>query len=92
MKICKLNILLSFNSLYLLFVSVPSSITKRFEKVQRDFLYGGMGEELKYHLVDWESISAPIQQGGLGIRPVVPFNQALLGKWLWRFATEEEGL
>ncbi len=42
----------------------------------------------KFHLVSWHKISSPIQQGGLGIRQLVPFNQALLGKWLWRFASE----
>jgi hypothetical protein len=34
-------------------------------------------------------VCSPIDEGGLGIRNVRRFNQALLVKWLWRFAHEE---
>uniref|UniRef100_A0A2N9H476 Reverse transcriptase domain-containing protein n=1 Tax=Fagus sylvatica TaxID=28930 RepID=A0A2N9H476_FAGSY len=68
--------------------AVPTSVAHRIEKFQRDFLWGGIGEEFKYHLVNWRTICSPIQQGGLGLRRIISFNQALLGKWLWRFANE----
>ena len=31
---------------------------------------------------------SPIERGGLGIRSVVSFNQALLENWLWKYGHE----
>jgi hypothetical protein len=69
---------------------IPADVAKRIEKIQRDFLWGGLNEEVKLHLVDWDTVCSPISEGGLGIRNVRKFNQALLGKWLWRCAHEGE--
>jgi hypothetical protein len=71
---------------------VPMSIARRIEKVQRDFLWGGMGGEQKLHLVNWNQVCHPVWVGGLGIQNVHKFNQALLGKWLWRYANQHETL
>lgn len=61
---------------------IPASVGARIEKLQRDFLWGGIGDEFKYHLVKWSKVCTPVSEGGLGIRNLVVFNKALLGKWL----------
>ena len=62
------------------------------EKLQRDILWGGMGDEFKFHLVKWDTICNPIQSGGLGVRNLTMFNGALVGKWLCRYGHEREAL
>ncbi|KAG2724060.1 hypothetical protein I3760_01G000400 [Carya illinoinensis] len=71
---------------------IPARVAFRIEKLQRDFLWGGIGEEFKFHLVRWEQVCRPISNGGLGIRKLRTFNRALLGKWLWRYHREPEAL
>uniref|UniRef100_A0A2N9HRV7 Kinesin motor domain-containing protein n=1 Tax=Fagus sylvatica TaxID=28930 RepID=A0A2N9HRV7_FAGSY len=77
---------------YVSLFSIPTSVAQHLEKIQRDFLWGVMGEEFKYHLVSWDRVCKPLRYGGLGIKILVLFNQAFLGKWLWRYATEKEAL
>lgn len=61
---------------------IPTRVANRIEKLQRDFLWGGISNEFKYHLVSWDKVYSPIFKGGLGIRNLRAFNRALLGKWL----------
>ena len=58
------------------------------EKIQRDFLWGDVSDEFKFHLVNWPQVCKPMEVGGLGVRNLIQFNQTLLGKWLWRFAND----
>ena len=51
-----------------------------------------MGEEFKHHLVGWDKVCTPKEQGRLGVRSLILVNKALLGKWLWRFGLEEHHL
>jgi hypothetical protein len=66
------------------------SVAKHIEKLKRNFLWGGLGEEFKFHLVKWKKVCTPIKEGGLGIRNLLVFNRALLGKWLWRYGIERD--
>ena len=71
---------------------IPVFVAKRIEKIQRDFLWKGLGEEFKFHLVKWDAICSPCMNGGLAIHNLRVFNEALLGKWLWRYGLERDTL
>jgi hypothetical protein len=72
----------SIPTYFLSLFPIPMSIARRIEKLQRDFLWGGLEEEHKFHLVNWQQVCTPLYCGGLGIRNVAIFNKALLGKSL----------
>ena len=59
---------------------ILASMANRIARLQRDFLWGGLGDEPKFHLVDWSTMCTPLSLGGLGIRNLGTFNVALLGK------------
>ena len=56
-------------------------MANKIEKMQRDFLWGGMGGESKSRLVGCDKVCVPMANGGLGIRKLTIFNKALLEKY-----------
>jgi len=56
---------------------LPASVGARIEKLQQDFLWEGISDEFKYHLVSWSNVCTSISEGGLGIKNLVMFNRAL---------------
>ena len=59
---------------------LPSSVKRRLEKIQRDFLWGGGNLERKPHLVRWELVCLSKKKGGLGVKCLYILNKALLAK------------
>jgi len=48
-----------------LFIKKKKSVGARSEKLQRDFLWGSIGDEFKYHLVSWSKVCNPILEGSV---------------------------
>ena len=44
------------------------------------------------HLLNWSLVSLDKKDEHLGSRKLPTLNKALLGKWSWRFASENEAL
>ncbi|KAJ9688885.1 hypothetical protein PVL29_014502 [Vitis rotundifolia] len=73
---------------FLSLFKIPASVATRIERMQRDFLWSGVGEDKRDHLVSWDVVCNPKEKGGLGFGRISLRNSALLGKWLWRYPRE----
>ncbi|RVW39554.1 Transposon TX1 uncharacterized 149 kDa protein [Vitis vinifera] len=79
-------------SYFLSLFKMPASVAAKIERLQRDFLWSGVGEGKRDHLVRWDVVCKPKTIGGLGLGNISWRNLALLGKWLWRYPREGSAL
>ena len=82
----------SLPTYYLSLFTIPASVANRIEKIQRNFLWGGKEFGTNIHLLNWDMVCSLNTQGGLGVKKLLVFNKALLGKCLWHFGREELSL
>ena len=75
---CLSSIPLYFLSLF----RIPVAIAQNIEKLMRDFLWSGVGDSRRDHLVSWEVCCKPEKEGGLGLGNIVSKNKSLAAKWL----------
>jgi hypothetical protein len=82
----------SLPTYFLSLFTIPKHVAEKIEKLQRNFLWGGLEDGFKHHLVGWNTLCCPLANGGLGVRRVAVINRTLLGKWMWWFGREETHL
>ena len=81
-KVTLINSVLNALPIYLLsFFKIPQKVVHRLVALQRNFLWA-----------KWEDVCLPKAEGGLGIKDIAKFNEALLGKWIWALASEQKQL
>lgn len=50
--------------------------------LRKSLLWQGGLHTKKYHLIDWEIVCSPKDQGGLGVLDLIYMNKCLLAKWI----------
>jgi hypothetical protein len=71
-RLTLINSTLSSLPTYLLSLfPILARVANRLEKLQRDFLWGGIGDEFKFHLVNWPTICSSKASGGLGVKNMI---------------------
>ena len=76
---------------YLSLFKAPISIYNRIISIQRRFLWEWGREKIAISWVSWETVCKSREEGGLRIKDIRLFNNALLAKWKWLLVSNEQG-
>jgi hypothetical protein len=63
---------------------IPETVCKRLDSLINAFWWGHDPGRKKLHMTNWDTITKPKAQGGLGIKKFGPMNKALITKQYWR--------
>ena len=77
---------------YLSFFKAPIDVCNKIRRTQANFLLGWGHKGRKIRWMKWRTICSPIDAGGLGVKDIKCFNDALLSKWKWRYELSKKGL
>lgn len=71
---------------------LPGIILDYLDRMNSNFLWGLSDSKSKIHWVEWNKVTRPTEEGGLGIQTAKGRNLAYLAKLNWRFHIEKEAL
>ena len=84
------SVLDSLPTYYFSLFKAPMKVINILERLMRRFLWGGSDEVKKISWVAWDTVTKDIGDGGLGIAKLELNNNALIGKWFWRFLNDQQ--
>ncbi|KAL2933787.1 hypothetical protein RDABS01_016906 [Bienertia sinuspersici] len=86
------SVLLSISSYWCQIFLLPKSIIHRIIEVCRSYLWHCTSSSKKMCPVSWEEVCIPKQEGGLGVRNLLHWNTAAVGKHVWAIAQKKDNM
>ena len=76
------------------FIGSMKEITKskKIDSLRGKFIWEGVGNKKKYHMIKWEALAVPRESGGLGFIETRAMNTALLSKWIFRLESKDDSM
>ena len=82
------NIHMHWSQVYIL----PKKVLKEVNKICRAFLWSGQAYSNRPGNIAWDHLCSCKHQGGLGIRNMMLWNVANMGKYVWDVATKQDNI
>lgn len=87
------SVLQSIPSYVMSIFRLPKSLLDEIEKMMNVFWWGHVGaNNWEMHWLEQDKLSVHKRYGGMGLKDLVAFNVAMLGKQGWKFQTEPDTL
>lgn len=71
---------------------IPASMCEEAEKLCRDFMWGSTANTRRCHLIAWDSLCKPKDEGGLGFHNLRTLNKAHMMKLVWSMISNPDKL
>lgn len=71
---------------------LPVSVSKAVEKLMRNFLWSGDETGKGRAKVSWKEVCLPKVEGGLGIKPMILWNQAMMAFHVWSVVSNRQSI
>ncbi|KAJ4794628.1 RNA-directed DNA polymerase (reverse transcriptase)-related family protein [Rhynchospora pubera] len=84
------SVLMSVPVYYMSVEMIPKGIIRQMESQIAKFFWGKTDKDRYMSFISWKRICQPVDRGGLGVRKLSTFGEALLLKLVWDMASEED--
>ncbi|GJV01914.1 RNA-directed DNA polymerase, eukaryota, reverse transcriptase zinc-binding domain protein [Tanacetum coccineum] len=71
---------------------LPKLICETIDKMVKNFLWAREGNTSGMVSIGWKEVCKPKSQGGLGLKPLCAWNEALMAKHLWNIASNKDSI